>query len=111
MRNLTLLIGILFITLFSVNGQDSFRKKSIEKEETTLETSSIIELYDSIFDDFESWYKESTEREEKEESEMESIYLDIFNTLDIIDQVVEESKEDLVNNLLYSTLLQDFKNQ
>lgn len=112
MKNLIIVLAILFITSIAVNGQDSFRKISIEEE--IIETSETTEpnstdLYDSIYRDFEKWYIEETQREELLDMEMQSIYNDMFENDEITKQVIKESEEDILNENIYSDLFNIIK--
>lgn len=107
MKNILLVFGILLLTTITVNGQDFFKKISLEKEwETkTITTEKSTELYDSIYQDFKNYFKNLTQDEEQEDQERNSIYDDIYNSFEMLNQVDEEKEEDTENENIYLELL------
>ena len=102
MKNLALIFSIIIISIISLNGQNIN-----SKDNDNIEYSA--ELYNSINQDFENYYKAQIEAEQNEDELMESIYNELFNEYFISEQIKKEMEEDKNNNSIYLGILNDFK--
>lgn len=104
MRKSILIFGIITIAILSLSAQVTFKTDS---NKVQIEEQSANELYNSIYSDFENYYMSNTLLEENEDAEMLEIYNELNDEFNIIEQTVLESEEDLSNNELFASIVND----
>jgi len=106
MKKSILIFGIILITIIQVNCQIMFTN---DKDVVVTEEQNSLNLYNSVYNDFENYYTNSTLEEENQDKEDLNIYEDLFNELSLRDKIKEESDIDSLSLSIYESLVDLFK--
>lgn len=106
MKKSILILAAIVISLIGVNAQQSINEK---KGKIIIQEKVDHELYISISEDFEEWYKESTEKEMIEDDNNLDLYNSLFDNLELHNTVEKEINNDKENDKLYNSLKEDFE--
>lgn len=106
MKKSILIFGIILITIINVNCQIMFTG---DKNVVVTEEQNSLNLYNSIFNDFENYYTNSTLEEENQDQEDLNIYEDLLNEFSLRDEIKEESDIDSLSVSIYESLVNLFK--
>lgn len=106
MKKSILIFGIVLITIIQVNCQIMFTN---DKDVVVTEEQNSLNLYNSVYNDFENYYTNSTLEEENQDKEDLNIYEDLFNELSLRDKIKEESDIDSLSLSIYESLVDLFK--
>lgn len=106
MKKSILIFGIILITIIQVNCQIMFTN---DKDIVVTEEQNSLNLYNSVYNDFENYYTKSILEEENQDKEDLNIYEDLFNELSLRDKIKEESDIDSLSLSIYESLVDLFK--
>jgi hypothetical protein len=106
MKKSMLILATVVISLIGVNAQQNI---SEEKGKVVILEKTNEELYTSIVEDFENWYKETTNEEMMEDEENLDLYNELFENFELTKKVKEEEIRDEEYDNLYSSLKEDFE--
>lgn len=106
MKKSILIFGIILITIIQVNCQIMFTN---DKDVVVTEEQNSLNLYNSVYNDFENYYTKSILEEENQDKEDLNIYEDLFNELSLRDKIKEESDIDSLSLSIYESLVDLFK--
>lgn len=102
MKKSILIFGIILITIIQVNCQIMFTN---DKDVVVTEEQNSLNLYNSVYNDFENYYTKSILEEENQDKEDLNIYEDLFNELSLRDKIKEESDIDSLSLSIYESLV------
>lgn len=80
-----------------------------DKDVVVTEEQNSLNLYNSVYNDFENYYTKSILEEENQDKEDLNIYEDLFNELSLRDKIKEESDIDSLSLSIYESLVDLFK--
>jgi len=106
MKKSMLILAAIIISLIGVNAQQSINEK---KGKVIIQKKTNQELYSSIAEDFENWYKEATEDEMTEDDENLNLYNNLYESFELNKKVESEINNDKENDELYSSLKEDLE--
>jgi len=106
MKKSMLILAAVVILLIGVNAQ---QKISEEKGKVVIQEKASEELYTSIAEDFENWYKDTTENEMMEDEENLNLYNDIYENFELTKKMEAEEMEEKEYNELYRSLKEDLE--
>jgi hypothetical protein len=101
MKKTAIIFGILLITVLNVNSQ--IRLADDNKSVIISETQSL-DLYNSVFSDFNTYSTCETILEENEDLEMQDIYSDLYEENKLREQIVKEMEQDSMYERIYAEL-------
>lgn len=106
MKKSMLILAAVVISLIGVNAQQNSPE---EKGKVVILEKANEELYTSIAEDFENWYKETTEKEMIEDEENLDLYNDLYESFELAKKVESEKLEDKEYDKLYSSIKEDME--
>lgn len=106
MKKSILIFGIILITIIKVNSQIMFTN---DNDVVITEEQSSLNLYNSIYNDFENYYTNSTLKEESQDKEDLNIYEYLTNEFSLREETKSESNKDSLSIKIYESLLKSFK--
>lgn len=101
-----LILAAVVISLIGVKAQQSF---SETEEQIIIQEEESTQLYESLVNDFENWYSLSTTEEMMEDEENLNLYNQIFNSLELANQIKEEEIKEQEYDKLYHSLKEDLE--
>ncbi len=101
-----LILAAVVISLIGVNAQQNFSER---KGKVVIQEKADEELYSSIAEDFENWYKESTEEEMLADNENLDLYNNLYEGFELAKNIEKEEMKDKEYDKLYNSIKEDIE--
>lgn len=103
MKKSALILSVVILSLIGLKAQEN--STLIETTNTYIEEDGNKDLYISLVNDFDEWYKTGIENEKTAEEDYLDTYNSIYENFELLKDIENEKNEDSENDKLYESIL------